>query len=193
MLEYILPFLSHILGSFFIFLTGNVYVSYLLKVFITLLLLLFFMRRYGLRFKFCLSSLFVGLIIFLVWIFLPISFSRFQFVPPTSFFLFVKFVGAVFVAPFVEELFTRGFLIRVFVRREWKRVKVGTFTWPSFIVTVLFFGFSHNMWVAGLVVGIVLNLWLYKTKSVEQCIIAHAFANFLLFFYVINTSAFSLW
>ncbi len=67
------------------------------------------------------------------------------------------------------------------------------FTWLSFIITVLFFGFSHNMWVAGLVVGIILNLWLYKTKRVEQCIVAHSFANFLLFLYVVQTNAYTLW
>lgn len=194
MLEYILPFLAYVLVEpIFNSLTANIYVSYLMKVFITLLLLLAFIKSYNLRFKFRLSSFFVGLAIFLLWIFIPFSFSKGQFAPPTSFFLLVKFFGGVFIAPFVEELFTRSFLIRIFVRRNWERVKVGTFTWPSFIITVLFFGFSHSMWLAGLVVGVILNLWLYKTKSVEQCIIAHSFANLLLFFYVISTSAFSLW
>lgn len=194
MLEYILPFLSYVfVGPFLEFFTSDIYFSYFLKVLITSTLFLFFIRRYNLKFKFYISSFFVGFIIFFIWILLPVSFSKSGFIPPTNFFLVVKFFGAVFLAPFVEELFTRSFLIRIFVRHDWQHVKVGTFTWPSFIITVLFFGFSHNMWLAGLVVGVILNFWLYRTRSVEQCIIAHSFANFLLFFYVIYTYAFSIW
>lgn len=194
MLEYILPFLSYVfVEPLFDFLTKDIYVSYLFKILVTLVFLLFFIRRYNLKFKFNVYSFLVGFLIFLLWIVIPVRFSSTQFIPPTQIFLLTKFFGAILIAPFVEELFTRGFLIRIFVNRKWERVKAGTFTWLSFIVTVLFFGFSHNMWLAGLVAGVLLNLWLYRTRSVEQCIVAHSFANFLLFFYVLYTSSFSLW
>lgn len=194
MFEYIIPFLSYILvGPLLKYFTSDVYFGYTFKVLVTFLLLLAFMKGYDLKFKFRFFSFLIGFIIFISWILLPFSFTNSEFVPPTSFFVFVKFFGAVFVAAFVEELFTRGFLIRLFVKARWERVKPGTFTWLSFIVTVLFFGFSHNMWVAGLVVGVILNLWYYRTKSVEQCIIAHGFANLLLFFYVLLTHIYTLW
>ncbi len=129
MLEYIVPFLSYIfIEPFFNFLTHDVYVSYLLKVFVTFFLLLAFIKKFELRFKFMFSSFVVGFIIFIIWVLLPFSFSKSEFIPPTNFFLLVKFFGAVFVAPFVEELFTRGFLIKIFVNPRWERVKTGMFT-----------------------------------------------------------------
>ncbi len=195
MFEYIIPFLSYVLVEpLFHFFTSDVYFAYTFKVLVTFLILLFFMKRYGLKFKFRLASFLVGFLVFIVWVLLEsFKFSESVFQPPTSFFFFVKFFGAVFVASFVEELFTRSFLIRLFVNTRIERVKPGVFTPLSFIVTVLFFGFSHNMWLAGLVVGVILNLWYYKTKSVEQCIIAHGTANLLLFFYVLSNHAYTLW
>jgi len=73
--------------------------------------------------------------------------------------LILKILGFIIVTPLVEELFTRDFLLRQTVALEYKtdlnKIKQGSFTTLSFIVSVLFFGFSHYMWIAGIASGII--------------------------------------
>ena len=112
---------------------------------------------------------------------------------PSNLNIAFKLLGGILVAPLIEELFTRGFLLRFLIDPDkWEKI-APKFTWFSFIVTVLFFGFSHNRWLAGLIVGIILNLLYIKTKRIENCIIAHAVANAALAAYVILINSWQFW
>jgi uncharacterized protein len=82
--------------------------------------------------------------------------------------------GAVLVVPPMEELFWRSFLIRFIINEDFLKVPVGTFSWASFLLTVALFGFEHNFILAGMMAGIFYNLILYKTKSITNCVLAHA-------------------
>jgi len=102
-------------------------------------------------------------------------------------------VGAVIVVPLMEELFWRAFLIRWLVRADFKQVPVGTFSWPSFAVTVVLFGGEHREWLAGLICGAMYNWLLYKRKDVFSCVVAHAVSNAALTAWVLARGDWKFW
>jgi CAAX protease family protein len=107
--------------------------------------------------------------------------------------ILLRVAGAVLVVPFMEELFWRSFLIRYIIDRDFQKVPLGTFTWPSFLLTVLLFGIEHNFFLAGMMAGAILNLILYKTRSIAQCVLAHAITNLAIAIYVLFTGKWQFW
>jgi CAAX prenyl protease-like protein len=55
------------------------------------------------------------------------------------------------------------------------------------------FGVEHEQWLAGLVCGALYNGLLYRTKSLFDCVVAHATSNALLAAWVLSRGAFALW
>jgi len=104
-----------------------------------------------------------------------------------------RVAGAILVVPLMEELFWRSFLIRYIIDKDFDKVPMGTFTWGSFLITVVLFGFEHNYILAGMVAGIFYNLLLYKTRSLAQCVLSHAATNLLLSLYVVSTGKWQFW
>jgi CAAX prenyl protease-like protein len=104
-----------------------------------------------------------------------------------------RLAGAVLVVPVMEELFWRSFLIRYIISPDFSRVAIGRFTWPSFLITAVLFGLEHNLFLAGILAGISYNLILYYTKSLIQCILAHAVTNLILGIYVLNSGRWEFW
>jgi len=146
----------------------------------------------------------LGMLVFILWInmdwALPASGSPQGFNPTllpdtaaqivmTAF----RIAGAVLVVPLMEELFWRSFLIRYIVDQDFEKVPVGRFTWPSFLITVVLFGLEHHFVLAGMVAGILYSILLYRTRSLAQCILAHAVTNLALAIYVITTGKWYFW
>ena len=107
--------------------------------------------------------------------------------------IFFRIAGAVLVVPLMEELFWRSFLIRYITDINFEKVPIGTFTWGSFLLTVVLFGAEHNYIYAGIMAGIIYNLILYKTRSLAQCVLAHAVTNLALAIYVVSTGKWQFW
>lgn len=105
----------------------------------------------------------------------------------------IRIAGAVLVVPVMEELFWRSFLIRYLIDPDFEAVPIGRFTWPSFLITTLLFGLEHHQMVAGMAAGMIYNLILYKTRSIAQCVLAHAVTNLALAIYVLNTGSWYFW
>ncbi len=197
---YILPILIYIFVPLFITQLGfDAELAYGLKTITVGILLLFFFRKYK-EIKYSVSrlSIIVGALIFIIWvgtILLTHDTTETTGAPEHYLILFysLHFLGAVLVAPLIEELFVRSYLIRILVSNNWRSVYIGKATMPSFLVTVLFFGLAHQQIVAGLIVGVILNLMLYYTQNISDCIVAHSVANLLLYFYVIFTNSYFLW
>lgn len=101
--------------------------------------------------------------------------------------------GAVLVVPLMEELFWRSFLTRYLIDENFLKVPVGTFKWASFLLTIALFGFEHNFILAGMMAGIFYNLILYGTKSIANCVLAHAVTNLALALYVLSTGKWQFW
>lgn len=104
-----------------------------------------------------------------------------------------RVAGAVLVVPIMEELFWRSFLIRYIVDSNFEKVRIGTFTWGSFLLTTVLFGVEHDYIYAGMMAGVVYNLILYKTRSLAQCVLSHAVTNLALAVYVISTGNWQFW
>lgn len=104
-----------------------------------------------------------------------------------------RVAGAVLVVPLMEELFWRSFLIRYVIDNNFEKIRIGTFTWGSFLLTVVLFGAEHNYIYAGIMAGVVYNLILYRTRSLAQCVLAHAVTNLALAIYVVATGKWQFW
>lgn len=150
------------------------------------------------------SSLALGAAIFIIWVGLegryPTPFSPGAHYDPTPFsspfrwlLILIRLIGSVLVAPLIEELFMRSFFIRYAVNPEWESVPTGKYTFESFMIVTLIFGLSHFRWLPALITSALLNLLLYKKKSVFPCIAAHATANLLLLGYVVATNSWSFY
>ena len=107
--------------------------------------------------------------------------------------IIIRVVGAVLVVPVMEELFWRSFLMRYLIDTAFEKVPLGYFTWSSFVITAFMFGIEHHLVVAGIVAGILYNMLLYRTKSLVQCILAHAVTNLALAIFVLLLGRWELW
>ncbi len=193
MIQYILPIIAYILPSFLI---KDIYASYAVRIILTALVLFMYRKRYEIKVRINFLPVLTGILVFLVWIAVPMSLVKKEFLVQ-GVMLILKLAGFILITPIIEELFTRDFLIRQTIALERKerldKIKIGKFTILSFIVSVLFFGFSHYMWMAGIISGILFNLLLYKNKSIGDCIIAHSTSNLLLAVYILYTKSWFLW
>lgn len=104
-----------------------------------------------------------------------------------------RVAGAVLVVPVMEEVFWRSFLLRYLVGTDFESIAIGSFTWSSFVISTILFGLEHHLFVAGMIAGVVYSLIVYKTKSIAQCILAHAITNFALACFVLFTGKWQFW
>jgi CAAX prenyl protease-like protein len=149
----------------------------------------------------------IGLAVFVVWI-APQQF--FGFAPRVTGFdpellgahsagywttVIFRFLRLVIVVPLVEEIFWRGFLLRYLINEKFTVLAVGTFSWISFAVVALAFGFSHSRedWIAAIICGALYNLVAYRTRSLASCVVAHAVTNCLLGLWVMQTRQWGFW
>lgn len=187
------------------------YYLYPLKTLVVAALLFHFRKRYTeLNFKdlrslpTTLAISGVGLLVFVLWINMewtigssatPQGFNPMTFPDGVirNSMIFFRIAGAVLVVPLMEELFWRSFLIRYITDSDFESVPIGTFTWASFLLTVVLFGTEHNFIYAGMMAGAAYNLILYKTRSLAQCVLAHAVTNLALAIYVVASGKWQFW
>jgi hypothetical protein len=187
------------------------YCLYPIRSFAVLFLLLLFFPRYNeidlrdvTQIGRTAASILIGLIVFILWIhmdwnlvnapdakvfnpdILSEGFTRATFV-------ILRMFGLVVIVPVMEEIFWRSFLIRYIIDHDFMRVPMGRFTWPSFIISTILFGLEHHLILAGMMAGAAYNILLYRTKSIAQCIIAHAVTNLALGIYILCTGKWHFW
>lgn len=105
----------------------------------------------------------------------------------------VRLLGAVLIVPVMEELFWRSFALRFLIDTHFKRIPLGAFTWFSFILVSVAFGFEHHRWLPGILAGLVYAALLYRTKNLFSPILSHAVTNLLLGVYVLGTGQWHFW
>lgn len=171
-------------------------------------LLYWFRREYPLHRPVRISfGLALGVIVFILWI-SPQAFFGFAarvdgFDPeifssqPALYWITVifRFLRLVVVVPLIEEIFWRGFLLRYLINEKFYNVPFGTFSWLSFAVVTVLFGFSHSSadWGAALVTGMLYNAVAYRTKSLTTCVVTHAVTNLLLGLWIMHTKEWGFW
>ena len=171
-------------------------------------LLFWFRREYRLqRPQRASFGLAIGLLVFVLWISPQ---AVFGFSPRTNGFdptifanqpllywvtLLFRFLRLVLVVPLLEEIFWRGFLLRFLVNEDFEQVPFGKFSWVSFAIVTLAFGFSHPRadWPAAILTGMLYNWVAYRTKSLSTCVLTHAVTNLLLGLWIMKTGQWGFW
>ncbi len=109
-------------------------------------------------------------------------------------FITFRVLSSVVNVPVLEELFWRGWLMRWLISRDFLTVPLGTYSRQSFwLVAVLFASEHGSYWDVGLIAGIVFNWWMIRTKSLPDCILAHAVTNACLAAYVLMRDQWQYW
>jgi CAAX prenyl protease-like protein len=81
------------------------------------------------------------------------------------------------------------------INEKFHRVPFGTFSWLSFTVVTLGFGFSHSPEdrIAALITGALYNCVAYRTRNLASCVLAHAVTNLLLGLWIMKTRQWGFW
>jgi CAAX prenyl protease-like protein len=108
--------------------------------------------------------------------------------------LIFRAIRAVILVPIIEELFWRAWVMRWIINTDFRKVPLGAYTAASFWITALLFASEHGpYWEVGLLAGIAYNWWMIRTRSLGDCILAHAVTNGLLSAYVVATGKWEYW
>jgi CAAX prenyl protease-like protein len=105
-----------------------------------------------------------------------------------------RIIRAAVLVPIIEELFWRAWLLRWLQAHDFSSVPPGRWTWSAMLITVALFASEHGpYWDVGIMAGFAYN-WLYiRTKSLADCIFAHAITNACLGAWVIATARWEYW
>ena len=108
--------------------------------------------------------------------------------------LALRFARAALLVPIIEELFWRGWLPRWMQNPRFERVPMGQYTALAFWATAILFASEHGpYWEVGLAAGIIYNLWMRRTRSLGDLVLAHAVTNACLSAYVLFTGKWEYW
>ena len=102
--------------------------------------------------------------------------------------------GPVLLVPIIEELFWRAWLMRWLITPRFDDVRLGTFNSAILPLDRLLFATEHGpFWDVGLIAGLIYNWWMVRTRSLGDCILAHAVTNACFCGYVIATHRWEYW
>jgi CAAX prenyl protease-like protein len=104
-----------------------------------------------------------------------------------------RIAGAAVVVPVMEELFWRSFLLRWMQSGDFLRVHPAAVGVRAVAVTVILFGFEHNLWLAGIVAGLTYSVLYMRTGTLWAPILAHAVTNGALGIWIVETGSWTYW
>ncbi len=105
-----------------------------------------------------------------------------------------RLLRAVILVPILEELFWRAWLMRWLIRPDFLSVPLGAFSASAFWISAALFASEHGpFWDVGLMAGIAYNWWMIRTRSLGDCILAHAVTNACLSAYVLVAQRWEYW
>jgi len=103
-------------------------------------------------------------------------------------FLAVRLFGLTVVVPIIEEFFLRGFVMRFVMRDRWWEVPFGDVTFAAMVAATLVPVLMHPQEIVAALVWFSAVTWLMtRTRSIWDCVLAHAVTNLLLGIYVISS------
>jgi CAAX prenyl protease-like protein len=109
-------------------------------------------------------------------------------------FLAVRFLGLVALVPLIEEFFLRGFLMRFFRQADWWVIPWGDVTVGSALIATAYGVLSHPAEAFAAAIWFTWITLLYvRTRSIWDCVLAHALTNLVLGIYVLAWRDWSLW
>lgn len=109
-------------------------------------------------------------------------------------FIIFRVLIAVVNVPLLEELFWRGWLMRWLINTNFRKVALGAYTANSFWTVAVLFASEHgSYWDVGLLAGVLYNWWMIRTRSLGDCMVAHAVTNACLAWYVLARGHWQYW
>jgi CAAX prenyl protease-like protein len=160
-----------------------------------------------------LSSVGIGIAVFLIWIapdaLLPEWRSHWLFdnsitgraessldplLRSNTLFLLFRILGTAVLVPVIEELFWRGWMMRYIIDSSFESVPLGKYSPLAFWVTAALFASEHGpFWEVGLLAGIIYGWWMTRTRNLADCMLAHAVTNTCLAAYVLAWDQWQFW
>lgn len=211
---YVAPFVAYIgVMALEHYLLPNSQILYPLRFLIVLAVILLVSRPHlQLRPKAPIASIVIGIVVFLIWIAPDQLFGYRHFwlfdnsivgsastsiptdLQASVWFLALRTLGSVALVPIIEELFWRGWLMRWLINPDFEKVPLGTYAPGAFWIVALLFASEHGpYWEVGLAAGVIYNWWMIRTKSLADCILAHAVTNGILATYVMASGQWQYW
>jgi CAAX prenyl protease-like protein len=95
--------------------------------------------------------------------------------------------------PVMEELFWRSFVLRWIDQPDFLRLDPAQAGLRGFVISVVLFGFEHNLWLAGIVAGVAYSVLFMRHRTIWSPILAHAVTNGMLGVWVVMTGEWSYW
>jgi CAAX prenyl protease-like protein len=209
------PFLAYLSFIFIADMLGRLGVAaqdlrwlYAVKIGVVLGLLLYWRRSYTelrwtpLGARAILGALAGGVVVFLLWINLDASWMRIGnpdgFDPRTDgriewSLVVLRIAGAALVVPVMEELFWRSFLLRWIDKPDFLRADPRLASVKAFAISVVLFGFEHNLWLAGMVAGAAYSVLYMRSQSLWSPILAHGVTNGVLGLWIISGGHWIYW
>ena len=109
-------------------------------------------------------------------------------------FLIARFALLVVAVPIAEELFLRGFFMRVIDAVDWPNLPLQEIGTTGLVAGTLYGMLTHPSEFVAAAVWFSLVTWLMvKTGKFWNCVLAHAVTNLMLGTYVIATGTWYLW
>lgn len=98
------------------------------------------------------------------------------------------------LVPVFEELFWRSWLMRWLIKPHFLDLPFGYYAPFAFWTVAVLFAAEHGpYWEVGLAAGILYNWWAVHTRSLADCILAHAVTNGVLSVYVLLSGHWEYW
>ena len=149
-----------------------------------------------------LESIAIGAIVAILWIILipgnnPKNMEFFQALNSlpawaVSFWIFFRMAGFLVVAPILEEMVFRGYLIS---RLSGQNIEINTkinFSLASLIISSVLFGLLHDAWLVGTIAGILFAYSRFRSRVITDPIVAHGTANIFVAVWASRTGNWSL-
>lgn len=160
-----------------------------------------------------LGSIVLGVVVFLIWVGPDILWPAYrqswlfnnslvgapkgslpQAVKGNVMFIVFRVLSSIVNVPVLEELFWRGWLMRWLISTDFRKVPLGAYSAQSFWLVALLFASEHGpYWDVGLIAGVLYNWWMFRTRSLSDCMIAHAVTNACLAWYVLARDQWQYW
>jgi exosortase E/protease (VPEID-CTERM system) len=104
-----------------------------------------------------------------------------------------RIVGYLFLAPVIEEMAFRSFLIRRLTAFDFEKADPQCCPWWAIAISALAFGALHGgFWVAGILAGLAYGFAYCRRGRLGDAVTAHAMTNTLLLVYAATTGKWSL-
>lgn len=147
-------------------------------------------------------TLATGIVVFLLWINLGADWMSMGhsagFDPRTDgridwLLVVVRIAGAALVVPVMEELFWRSFLLRWIDAHDFLKLAPRLASAKAIIISVVLFGFEHNLWLAGIVAGAAYTALYMRSQALWPPIIAHGVTNGVLGIWIVTGAHWTYW